>query len=431
MSQSLASYVIMHGAFARPSGAELMEIAALQAGARVGEAYHSLVRCDVPDRAPEPAADGTIGGVSDEENQQAPTADEVFAHLHAKFALGRNTVVMWGGMAYRFHVYARSKQLNDLFLQTRVIDLQAAVVSYLDVKTSSCKNPRSVAQLLNVGTPGDYRAQGSLPAVRAINAILAKLVADGWTPEATPAAITNGCDIGQVAEEMRIERWEQVRERQTNLGIARRPFPDGAPAFIVLDCEHVSLRTERFSRLIELALVVAYRKERPGHAGYELGGKPFSSLIHVQHVDQAWSKSWEMTGIDPEDVRRAPPLPRVIAGMIAAAPWDRGVLVTWGPDDAPVITQNCIKAGIPSPITELPLINLQRAFSQFYDLGSQQVGLTNAASYLSIDTSEMDMHRALADTMVTWRVMERMLKDGWTPHWRTWHRYTASAPAAN
>jgi inhibitor of KinA sporulation pathway (predicted exonuclease) len=111
--------------------------------------------------------------------------------------------------------------------------------------------------------------------------------------------------------------------------------------------------------------------------------------------------------------------------MVAAAPWDRGVLVTWGPDDARVITQNCVQTGIPSPITNLPLIDLQRAFSRFYDLGPQQVGLQTAAAFLDIDTSRLDLHRAMADTLVTWHVLNRMLAAGWTPHWRPWHRRQA------
>ncbi|HEY3365681.1 MAG TPA: hypothetical protein VGK74_11550 [Symbiobacteriaceae bacterium] len=401
-----------------------MEVAALHACQHAVDGYRSLVRCDVPDQGL--AEDGSATGVSEDENSNAPSAAEVFTYLNQAFSLGRATVVMWAGTAYRFHVYAKERRLTNPCFQTRVIDLQAAVVMYLNLKTSDCKSPRHVIQSLNLAPEADCWSQGSLPYVHAMNAVMVKLLAAGWTPESTPAAITNGCDIGADAEEMRIERWEQIREQQNNLGVQRRPIPDVTPAFILLDAEHVWVRHERFTRLIEVALVVAYRKESEGRATYELAGKPFSSLVQLQHVADTTSHSWAITGIDPEAVRRAPSLPRVIAGMVAAAPWDRGVLVTWGPDDAPVITQNCVKTGIPSPITGLPLIDLQRAFSRFYDLGQQQVGLQNAASFLEIDTSKVDLHRALADTLVTWHVLDRMLTDGWTPHWRTWHRRQAS-----
>jgi inhibitor of KinA sporulation pathway (predicted exonuclease) len=116
--------------------------------------------------------------------------------------------------------------------------------------------------------------------------------------------------------------------------------------------------------------------------------------------------------------------------MAAAAPWDSGVLCTWGPDDAAIITQNCVRAGIPSPITELPLVDLQRAFSSFYALGRQQVSLQNAAAQLEIDTTQVDLHRALADTLLTWYVLERMLEDGWTPQFRIWQRRQATANTA-
>jgi inhibitor of KinA sporulation pathway (predicted exonuclease) len=430
VSQVSASYVIIHGAFARPSGTELMEVAALQAGQSRGDGFCTQVRCDVPDRPQELAADGHSAAMSEEENRNAPSAGEVFTYLNNAFALGQATAVMWGGMAYRCDVYAKERQLTVPFFQTRVIDLQAAVVSYFDLKTSQCKSPRSAVQWLNLAPEADNWSSGSLPSAYAMNVVLGALIAAGWTPESTPDAITNGCEIGKVAEEMRMDRWEQIRERQTNLGIKRRPLTDMPRAFIVLDCEHVSIRRERFARLIEVALVVAYPEERQGRVTYDLAGEPFSSLVQLEQVDDAWSKSWEMTGIDPTAVRLAPPLPQVIAAMVAAAPWDRGVLVTWGPDDAPVITQNCVRTGIRSPITDLPLIDLQRAFSHYYDLGSQQIGLQNAASILDIDTSGLGLHRALADTLVTWQILDRMLTDGWTPHWRTWHRVTATAPTA-
>jgi len=422
VSQSPVSYVIVHGAFAPPAKQELMEVAALHACQRTGACYRSLVRCNIPAMPQDFTEDGSSPGVSEEENRNAPSAHEVFAHLRDAFSLGRATVVMWAGMAYRFHEFAEQKRLTNPCSQTRVIDLQMAVVMHLNLKTSHCKDPRNVIRLLNLAPRGDCWSRGSLPFVNAMDVVLGKLIADGWTPELTPAAVTDGPDIGEQAEEMRIERWEQIRERQNNLGIERRPTPDVTPAYIVLDGEHVSTRHDRFSHLIELALVVAYCKERQEPATYELAGKPFSSLVRLQEVENTNPHAWRITGIDPEAVRRAPPLPRVIAGMVAAAPWDRGVLVTWGPDDACVITQNCVKAGIPSPITEVPLIDLQRAFSRFYDLGTQQVGLQNAAAFLGIDTSGLDLHRASADTLVTWHVLDRMLADGWTPQWRPWHR---------
>lgn len=402
-----------------------MEVAALQAFKQAGEDYRSLVRCDVPDTPAGQSDDGSPTGVSDEENRNAPAADDVFRHLHKAFALDRATVVMWGGMAYRFHVYARDKHLVFPPFHSRVVDLQAAAVMYWDLRTSQCKDPRNVLRTLNLTPEGDCLSRGALPYCRAMRAVLGKLLADGWTPEATPAAITAGCDVGLDAEEMRIDRWEQIRERQNNLGIERRALPEETPAYIILDGEHVAVRNERLSRLIEVALVVAYRKERQGHAAYELAGKSFTSLVQLKQVEETQHHAWKITGIDREAVRRAPPLPRVMAGMAAAAPWDRGVLITWGPDDARIITQNCVEAGIPSPITEVPLVDLQRAFSRFYELGQQQVGLQNAAAFLEIDTSSMDLHRALADTEVTWFVLERMLADGWTPHWRTWHRRQA------
>lgn len=404
-----------------------MEVAALQAGQPAGRGYQSLIRCDHPDTPQGPSDESGSTGISEEENQNAPSPEAVFAHLDQAFSLGQTTVVMWAGMAYRFYRYAKLKQLDLPCFQTRVVDLQAAVVMHLNIPTSQCKDPRSVIRLLTLNADGESWARGSLPYAHAMNAVLCKLLEDGWTPEATPAAVTNGADIGEDAEEMRMDRWEQIRERQNNLGIERRPVPAVTPAFIVLDGEHVSLRQERFSRLIELALVVAHRKEHTEQATYELSDSHFSSLVRVQQVYDTNSYAWQITGIDPEAVRRAPPLQTVIARMAAAAPWDTGVLITWGPDDARVITQNCVKAGIPSPITEIPLVDLQRVFSRFYELGTQQVGLQNAASFLGIETNGLDLHRALDDTLLTWYVLERMLADGWTPQWRPWHRRQANA----
>lgn len=420
-SQAQASYIVIHGAFARPSG-ELMEVAALPAGTRPAKAFHSPVRCEVPDTPADPAADD---GSAAEANRNSPLPAEVFAEMDRALALERSTVVMWGPTAYRLHQYAREKGLSAPFFQTQVVDLQAAVVLSFDFKTSQCKSPRAVLELLGLGAAVSSWSSGPLPAARAMSVILGELLAKGWTPESTPAAVTAGSDVGEVAELMRIDRWERIRERQSNLGIERRPLPAVIPAFIVLDSEHASIRREHFSRLIEVALVVAHRKA--DH--YELG-ETFSSLIHLQQVEHTWAKSWEMTGINPKEVQAAPPLPQVMADMAEAAPWDTGVLVTWGPDDASIITQNCVRAGIPSPITDLPLIDLQRAFVQFYNLGSQQVGLQNAASYLAIDTSTVGLHRALADTVVTWQVLDRMLADGWTPHWRAWHRLSLPATTA-
>jgi inhibitor of KinA sporulation pathway (predicted exonuclease) len=407
-----------------------MEVAALRAGKGPVNAYRSLVRCDVPDTPRAPNEDGSATGISEAENQKAPPADEVFAHMHRAFALDQATVVMWAGTAYRFHAYAREKGLVFPGVHTRVIDLQTAAALYLDLKTADCKTPQKVLRVLNLGAEADCWSQGSLPFARAMNVIMTKLTQDGWTPEATPTAITAGSDMDADHEEMRIERWEQLRERQNNLGIERRLLPEVTPAFILLDGEHVSLRHERFARLIEVALVVAERQEREGGATYALAGTPYSSLVQVERVEDTTVHAWEITGIDPQAVRRAPPLPQVMAEMAAAAPWDRGVLVTWGPDDAAIITQNCVKTGIPSPITELPLVDLQRAFSSYYDLGRQQVSLQNAAAHLEIDTSQLDLHRALADTVLTWHVLDRMLKDGWTPHFRTWHRRQAVADMA-
>lgn len=422
MSQSQVSYVIAHGAFARPARQELMEIAVLQAGHGPRGGYRSLVRCDQPDTPQNAAEDGNAPGVSEEANRNAPTAGEVFAHVNRAFALGQATVVMWAGMPYRIHKYAGEKRVPNPFSQTRVVDLQAAVVMHLNLKTSDCKSPHSIMRLLDLNPKGHSWSQGPLPFVHAMNAVLGKLIADGWTPEATPAAVMNGCDIGEQAEEMRLERWEQIRERQNNLGVERRAIPDVAPAFIVLDGEHVQVRNDRGARLIEVALVVAHRKERHGRAAYELADKPFTSLVQFLQVNDTHSYAWEMTGIDPDDVRKAPSLARVIAGMVAAAPWDGGVLVTWGPDDACIITQNCAKAGFPSPIAEVPLIDLQRVFSRFYNMGPQQISLQNAAAFLGVDTNGLNLHRALPDTQITWQVLERMLADGWTPQWRPWHR---------
>lgn len=401
-----------------------MEVAALATGngPAPGLTYRSLVRCDVPDTPDGDNSEGSTTEVTEEENRRAPAPAEVFAHLHEAFALDRATVVMWGGMAYRFWVGARAKHLPNPFAQTRVLDLQAALVTFFDLKTANCKNPRSAMYALYLAPEGESWSNGLLQTVRAMKILMDKLLASGWTPEATPDAIIGGSEVGEVSEEMRVERLERIRERQNNLGIERRPVPEVSPAFIVLDCEHVSIRRERFSRLIEVALVVA---EHRGDGTYALTDKPFSSLVQVENVEDAWSKSWEMTGIDPADVRRAPPLPQVMDAMVAAAPWESGALVTWGPDDAQVITQNCVKAGIPSPITEVPLIDVQRAFSRFYGLESRQVGLQNAAAFLGIDTSSVDLHRALADTVVTWQIMARMLADGWTPAWRVWHKSSA------
>lgn len=422
------SYILLHGAFARPARKELMEVAALRVGAPAGDGLRSLVRCEIPDTPQDGASgdDGSGAGVSEEENRNAPTADELFADLNNRFGLADATVVMWSSMAYRFHVYARERDLSLSCFQHRVIDLQAAVVLYYDLKTAQCKDPRSVARLLELEPGADAAFRGTLSYVHAMNAILQKLLADGWTPEATPAAVTPGCDIGEDAEEMRTDRWEQIRERQNNLGIERRPAPDVTPAFIILDGEFVSVRHERFHRLIEVALMVAYRKERGATATYELAGKSFSSLVQLLQIKDTHSRAWEITAINPEEVRRAPALPRVMAGMIAAAPWDRGVLITWGPDDAKIITQNCVETGIPSPITEVPLVDLQRAFCRFYEIGSPQIGLERAAAMLNVDTGSLDLHRALADVQVTWEILQRMLADGWTPQWRPWHRRAAA-----
>ncbi|MDF2627093.1 MAG: inhibitor of the KinA pathway to sporulation, predicted exonuclease [Symbiobacteriaceae bacterium] len=409
----------MHGAFARPARTELMEVAAQQYGGGPAATYRTLVRCDLPDTPQGDGTDGSATGVTEEENRRAPAPAEVFAHLKQTFSLDSATVVMWGNMAYRLHEYVRSKGLENPLARAQVLDLQAAAAMHFDLKTGHCKTPRNAVQSLNLTPEGDYWSSGSVPAVRGMHAILGKLLASDWTPASTPAAIISGSEMGEAAEEMRIERWEQLRERQNNLGIERRPLPQVVPAFIVLDCEHVSLRRERFSRLIEVALVVA---ERHGDGSYALSERSFSSLVQVENVEDAWSKSWEMTGINPADVRKAPPLPEVMTSMVAAAPWGNGVLVTWGPDDAQVITQNCVKTGIPSPITEVPLIDVQRAFSRFYGLESRQVGLQNAAAYLGIDTTNVDLHRALSDTVVTWQIMHRMLADGWTPGWRSWNR---------
>ncbi len=405
-----------------------MEVVALHGGRSDADPYRSLVRCDIPDTQPESAADDSTPGISAEENQSAPTADEVFAELDRAFALDRALVVMWGSMAYRFHLYTQRKQLPNPFARARVLDLQAAVVMHYDIKTSQCKGPQGVIRLLNLIPRANCWSRGPLPFVHAMNAVMEKLIIDGWTPESTPDAVIDGSDLGQDAEEMRIDRWEQIRERQNNLGVERRPAPAAPTAFVVLDGEHVSLRHERFARLIELALVVAYRKELPGgRVAYELGETSFTSLVRVRMVEETTHHAWTMTGIDPEAVRRAPPLPRVIADMEKAAPLDKAVLVTWGPDDARIITQNCVNAGIPSPITKVPLVDLQRAFSRFYELGTQQVSLQNAAAQLGIDTSSREMHRALDDTLVTWYVLDRMLADGWTPQWRPWHRREESA----
>lgn len=393
-----------------------MEVAALQVGR---ETYQSLVRCDHPDTPQGDGTDESPTGITEEENLRAPTPAEVFAHLHRAFSLERATVVMWGSMAYRFCAYASEKRLDNPFSQTRVLDLQAATALFFDLKTASCKNPRNAMYSLYLSPAGESFTAGTLSTVHAMGILMQKLLASGWTPEATPDAIIDGNELSEVSEEMRIDRWEQIRERQSNLGIERRQMPDMPPAFIVLDCEHVSIRRERISRLIEVALVVAQHR---GDATYALTDRPFSSLVQVLNVEDAWAKSWEMTGINPEDVRRAPPLPQVMTAMAAAAPWESGVLVTWGPDDTNVITQNCVAAGIPSPVTEVPLIDIQRAFSRFYGLELRQVRLQNAAEYLGIDLSSVDLHRALADTVVTWKIMERMISDGWTPAWRSWHR---------
>jgi inhibitor of KinA sporulation pathway (predicted exonuclease) len=396
-----------------------MEVVALQVG---GETYQTPVRCDHPDTPQGDSTEESSTGISEEENRQAPAPAEVFAHLNQAFSLERATVVMWGSMAYRFYEAAREKGLKNPFAGTRVLDLQAAAATFFDLKTSSCKNPRGAMYSLYLSPAGESFSAGTLSTVRAMGIVMNKLLASGWTPAATPEAIIDGSQIGEVSEEMRVEHWEQLRERQSNLGIERRPVPDMPPAYIVLDCEHVTIKRERISRLIEVALVIA---EHRGDGAYGLTDNHFSSLIQVINVEDAWAKSWEMTGIDPADVRRAPPLPKVMAAMVAAAPWESGVLVTWGPDDTNVITQNCVVAGIPSPVTEVPLIDVQRAFCRFYGLESRQVRLQNAAEYLGIDLSRVDLHRALADTVVTWKIMERMLADGWTPAWRVWHKASA------
>lgn len=392
----------------------MTEVAALLAGQRPATVYRSLVHADLPE------AELTAAG------KQAPPAGEVFAHLDHAFALNRSAVVMWGGIAYKFFTYADEEGLPNPFTQTRVIDLQAAVVMQLDLKTTDCKSPRNVVRLLGLVPEADCWSSGTLPFLHAMHAVWKHLVKSGWTPEATAEATTYGPDMGLDAEEMRIGRWEQIRERQNNLGIERRPVPAVTPAFLLIDAEYASFRDERFGRLIEVGMVVAQRDERDGLAIYEAGA-PFTSLVQLQRVEETNPREWEITGINREAVRRAPPLPRVMDAMVAAAPWESGVLVTWGPDDARLITQNCVKAGIASPVTELPLIDLQRAFARFYDMGQQQVGLQNAASFLEIDTSDLDLHRALSDAIVTWRVLERMLADGWTPHFRTWHRRRALA----
>lgn len=431
VSQAPTSYVIIHGRFARPTGRELMEVAALRAGQRPTAVYRTLVQCEVPDTPQTAGEDGTSSGISEAENRKAPTPDQVFAHLDRTYALGQATIVMWAGTAYRFHAYAGEKGLVYPGAAARVIDLQAAAASFLDLKTADCKTPQKVIRTLNLPAEPECWSQGSLPFARAMNAIMAKLLQAGWTPAATPTAITDGSDIGLDAEEMRSERWEQLRERQNNLGIERRPLPDITPAYVIIDGEHVSLRHERFARLIEIALLVAQRQEGRNSATYALQGEPYSSLVQVERVEDTTPHAWEITGIDPEAVRKAPPLPQVMAELAAAAPWDRSVLITWGPDDASIITQNCVKAGIASPITELPLVDLQRAFARFYDLGSQQVSLQNAAAFLEIDTSQLDLHRALADTRLTWYVLDRMLSDGWTPHFRAWHRAQAASSSGN
>ncbi|HWI53339.1 MAG TPA: exonuclease domain-containing protein [Symbiobacteriaceae bacterium] len=404
--------MLIHGSFAPDNHHELTEIAALGTGQGSAAGYASPIQY-------EPS----------EIDRGATSASEVFAHLDKTFSLGNATVVMWGSTAYRCHAYAREKGLFNPCFQTRVIDLQAAVAIYLDLKTSDCKSARNVVRVLNLAPQVDCWSAGSLAVVHAMHAILAKLEQTGWRPEATPAAITQGADIGLDVEEMRIERWEQIRDRQNNLGIERRPLPEVTPAFILIDAEYASFRHERFSRLIEVGMVVAQRTERSERATYELISQPFTSLVQLERVEETNPNEWEITGIDREAVRRAPALPVVMAEMVAAAPWETSVLVSWGPDDARLITQNCVKAGIRSPITAVPLVDLQRAFAGFYDLGRTQVSLQNAASFLGIDTDGLDLHRALADAEVTWRVLERMLADGWTPHFRTWHRRQALVSA--
>ena len=401
VTQFPTSFVLLHGAFARPARRELMEVAALRVGAGAGDGFYSLVRCEFPDVPPQDlTADGSaVEGISEEENQSAPVPAELFAELDEAFGLSEATVIMWGGMAYRFAVCAEQQQFTLPWFQTRVIDLQAAVVLHFDLKTSQCKDPRSVLRALDLEQAAEFWSLKSVSVVRAMQLITEKLLADGWTPESTPDALIDGCDIGEDAEAMRVDRWEQIRERQNNLGVHRRPVPDITPAFIILDGEHVSLRYERLQRLIEVALVVAWRGEQ---ADYVLSDKSFTSLVQLRQIKDTNSYAWTITAIDPKEVQQAPPLPRVLDAMMAAAPWDEGVLVTWGPDDARIITQNCVEARIPSPITEVPLVDLQRAFSRYYELGAQQVSLEKATSMLGIDTSHLELHRALADTLVTW-----------------------------
>lgn len=85
------------------------------------------------------------------------------------------------------------------------------------------------------------------------------------------------------------------------------------------------------------------------------------------------------------------------------------VLVTWGPSDVLTLIDNCRYFSGDMTVPFLTrYVDLQRYAQDYLGLGGGQMSLESMAQQLGLDISQMEQHRALDDSLITLRILQRV-----------------------
>lgn len=135
----------------------------------------------------------------------------------------------------------------------------------------------------------------------------------------------------------------------------------------------------------------------------------FSSLVRYQVGKKLNSVVTELTSIKDENLSDARPYMNVVSKFKRWAGEDT-LILTWGTSDILTLIENCKYF---SGCQKIPFLerycDLQKyCESLIYNDSKDQIGLNTAADILSVDSSGMEHHRALDDSLLALAIMKRL-----------------------
>ena len=136
-------------------------------------------------------------------------------------------------------------------------------------------------------------------------------------------------------------------------------------------------------------------------------GDSFSLLVRPQVGKHLNTVVADLTSITEEELTGGVPFMQAVRRFRR---WLGGaVLLTWGPSDILTLIENCrYFSGSMSVPFLTRYVDLQRYAQDYLGLTGGQMSLENMAQHLGLDISQMEQHRALDDSLITLRILQRV-----------------------